>query len=90
MLAGLTHRSGKPTTIPVVVHVVYNDKSEDISVAQIKSQIARLNLDYRAKNPDRTKTPSVWSGLVTDAMIQFALAKKDPTGKATQGITRTR
>jgi hypothetical protein len=89
MLAGLTHRSGKATTIPVIVHVVYNDKSENISVAQIKSQIARLNLDYRAKNPDRTKTPSAWSGLVTDAMVQFALAKKDPNGKATRGITRT-
>jgi pregnancy-associated plasma protein-A len=90
MMAGLTHRTVAPTTIPVVVHVVYNTASDNISDAQIRSQIARLNKDYRAKNTDREKTPSVWTGLVTDARIQFALAKKDPKGKATKGITRTK
>ncbi len=87
MLAGLTHRAGAPTTIPVVVHVVYNTASENISDAQIKSQIARLNKDYRATNPDRKKTPSVWLGVVTDARIKFALAAKDPDGKARSEMT---
>ena len=90
MLAGLTHRAAAPVVIPVVVHVVYNNVSENISDAQVRSQIARLNLDYRAKNPDRKKTPGVWSGFVTDARIQFVLAKKDPSGKPTKGITRTK
>jgi len=90
MFAGLTHRAGMKTTIPVVVHIVYSAASENISIAQIKSQIARLNLDYGARNPDRKKAPSVWAGLVTDAKIQFALATKDPNGKATNGITRTK
>jgi hypothetical protein len=90
MLAGMTHRPGAPTKIPVVVHVVYNPSSENISAAQIKSQIAKLNVDYRAKNPDRRKVPSAWSGLVTDSRIEFALATKDPTGKTTNGITRTK
>jgi Pregnancy-associated plasma protein-A len=89
MFAGLIHRGGAPTAIPVVVHVVYNTAAENISVAQIKSQIARLNLDYNAKNPDRKNVPSVWSGLVTGSRIQFALAKKDPSGKPATGITRT-
>ena len=90
MMAGLTHRAGAPTTIPVVVHVVYNTASENISDAQIRSQIAQLNKDYRAKNTDQKKTPSVWKGLATDPRIQFALATKDPKGKATKGITRTK
>jgi len=34
--------------------------------------------------------PTVWAGLVTDARIQFALATKDPDGKPTSGITRTK
>ena len=89
LFAGETHRAGGPTTIPVVVHVVHNTAKENISTAQIKSQIARLNLDYGAKNTDRSKVPSVWAGLVTDSRIQFVLAKKDPNGKATTGITRT-
>ena len=54
-------------TIPVVVHVVYNTPSENITAAQIKSQVAVLNRDYRAKNPDRSIAPAVWKGLVADA-----------------------
>jgi Pregnancy-associated plasma protein-A len=75
--------------IPVVVHVVFNTPSENISDAQVKSQIAVLNKDFRAKNTDKSKVPSVWKGLVTDAGIQFALASKDPQGNPTIGITRT-
>jgi hypothetical protein len=76
-------------SIPVVVHVVSKKAEEDISDSQIKSQIAVLNKDFRATNTDATTTPSVWSGLVADANILFALATKDPKGKATTGITRT-
>src|SRR3954467_4776154 len=45
-------------TINVIVHVVYNDPSQNISDAQMKSQIAVLNKDFRATNTDRTKTPA--------------------------------
>jgi hypothetical protein len=78
-----------PYTIKVVVHVVYNANEEKISAAQVNSQIAVLNRDYRAKNPDRSKTPPVFSGLIADPMIQFVLASKDPDGKPTNGITYT-
>jgi Pregnancy-associated plasma protein-A len=78
------------TTIPVVVHVVYNKASENISTAQIKSQITVLNRDYRATNPDRSKAPTVWTGLVADARVKFALATRDPKGKPTTGVTRTK
>jgi hypothetical protein len=76
-------------TIPVVVHVVHRAAEENISDAQIKSQIAVLNRDFRARNPDKSKVPPVWKSLVIDANIEFALAKKDPRGKQTSGITRT-
>lgn len=89
MLTGMVALKGGPKTIPVVVHVVYRIAAENISDAQIKSQIAALNKDYRATNPDKSKVPAVWKGLVTDVNVQFALATKDPKGKATSGITRT-
>ena len=89
MVSGIAARTGGPVTIPVVVHVVFNTASENISDAQIKSQIAVLNKDYRAKNTDRNKTPAVWRGLVTDVNIVFALASKDPSGNPTAGVTRT-
>ena len=78
------------TTIPVVVHVVYNTASENISKAQIDSQIAVLNRDYRATNPDKSKVPSVWKGFVANVRVQFVLATKDPNGKPTTGVTRTK
>jgi hypothetical protein len=83
-------KKAKIITIPVVVHVVYNKSSENISDSQVKSQIRALNRDYRATNPDRSKVPAVWKGLVTDTRVRFALAKKDPQGKKTTGITRTK
>ncbi|HET7857011.1 MAG TPA: zinc metalloprotease [Gaiellaceae bacterium] len=79
----------KLITIPVVVHVVYKRPAENISDAQIKSQIAVLNKDFRATNPDKSKVPPVWKSLIGDANVQFALATKDPKAKATTGITRT-
>src|SRR5262249_7891154 len=45
--------------------------------------------DYRASNPDKSKVPAVFSGLVADPMIEFALATKDPKGRPTTGITYT-
>ena len=78
-----------PYKISVVVHVVYQNASQNISKSQIMSQIKVLNQDFRSKNPDRSKTPEAWKGLVIDPMIEFALATKDPTGKPTDGITRT-
>jgi len=61
--------------IPVIVHVVYKTPEENISDAQIKSQIQVLNKDFRAKNSDVTKTPAVWRPLATDAMLEFKLQK---------------
>ncbi len=79
----------KLITIQAVVHVVYRTDDENVSDAQVKSQIKSLNADFRAQNPDKRKVPDVWKGLVTDAKIQFALTTKDPSGKRTSGITRT-
>lgn len=82
-------RVAGPITIPVVVHVVYKTAAQNISDAQIHSQIEVLNRDFRATNPDIADIPPVWSGLAADAHIQFALATEDPDGNPTTGITRT-
>ena len=75
-------------TIPVVVHVVYNTNAQNISDAQINSQISVLNDDYRKLNADWTNTPAIWTSLVADCEIQFCLAQRDPSGNATTGIER--
>ncbi|KAH8647919.1 hypothetical protein BX600DRAFT_443257 [Xylariales sp. PMI_506] len=76
--------------IPVVVHVVYNTDAQNISQAQIDSQIKVLNTDFNAKNPDLSTVPDVFKPLITGANINFFLAKRDPTGKPTDGVTRTK
>ena len=76
-------------TIPVVVHVVYNTNAENISDAQIESQIRILNEDYRKQNADISKIPEPFKSLAADAKIEFKLAVRDPDGNPTNGITRT-
>lgn len=76
-------------TIPVVVHVVYANSAQNISDAQINSQIDVLNEDYRANNSDISGVPSVWNSLIADCEIEFALAERTPDGQETDGITRT-
>ncbi len=87
-----TSKLGKKTTIitiPVVVHVVYSNPTENISTAQVLSQIAILNKDYRRLNADTSTTPSVFAAVAADCEIEFCLATKDPNGNSTSGITRT-
>ena len=75
--------------IPVVVHVVYNTTTENISDAQVLSQIEILNEDFRRLNADANETPAVFLGIAADCEINFCLAAQDPSGNATNGITRT-
>ena len=75
---------GNIITIPVVIHVLYRNSTENISVAQIQSQIDVLNEDFRRTNPD---ADNVWSQ-AADSEIQFCMATVDPNGNATTGITR--
>lgn len=75
-------------TIPVVVHVVYKTASENISDAQILSQIDVLNKDFRRLNADTANTPSVFADVAADFEVQFCLAQQDPNGNPTTGIVR--
>jgi Secretion system C-terminal sorting domain/Pregnancy-associated plasma protein-A len=76
-------------TIPVVVHVIWNDPIENISEAQIQSQIDVLNEDFRLLNADSLPPSHPFWPYTADAEIEFCLAARDPAGKATNGITRT-
>ena len=62
-------------TIKTIVHVVYKTPEQNISNAQIRSQFAALNRDFRATNPDKGHTPVPFKGLVTDARMRFKLVK---------------
>jgi len=85
---GIAARAGV-TTIPVVVHVIYRTPAQNISDAQIASQIDVLNRDYRMTNPDAANAPAVFKPFASDVRIEFEMARVDPNGNPTTGITRT-
>lgn len=76
-------------TIPVVVHVIHNGDglgvNENITDAQILSQIAVLNQDFGriAGTPGFNTNP-----VGVDTEIQFCMAQRDPNGLFTTGINR--
>ncbi len=86
-----TNGGGNPgaINIAVVVHVVYKNATENVSDAQIISQIDALNRDYRKLNVDYNNLPGVFQPLGADLDITFCLASFDPNGNPTTGITRT-
>lgn len=59
--------------IPVAVHVVYKTAAENISDAQIQSQIDVLNEDFTASNSDYNNYDAGYSAVKGDADIQFCL-----------------
>lgn len=80
--------AGLVIKIPVVVHVIYNTDAQNISDAQIKSQIDALNRDFRKLNADTVNTPERFKPFAADIQIEFALATADPAGRSTTGIVR--
>jgi hypothetical protein len=88
-VATQSNSSRSVITIPVVVHVIYNNSEQNISDAQVQSQIDVLNEDYARLNADASQTPAMFDSIVANCEIQFCLAKTDPFNQATSGITRT-
>ncbi|MCB9203810.1 MAG: PKD domain-containing protein [Flavobacteriales bacterium] len=82
-------RGGNLKIIPVVVHVIHNYGSENISYEQVESAIEEMNEDFRANNPDINEVASAFTSIVADCEIEFRLAKLDPNGNCTNGVTRT-
>lgn len=65
----------KKVKIGVVVHVVHRLPKENITAAQISSQIKVLNRDFNRTNPDWASTPAPFKGLVGNAQVSFVLKK---------------
>lgn len=82
------YREGEKYIIPTVFHVIHEGGSENISKAQIEDQMAILNECFRAEN-NQSNVPAPFLALAGGLDIEFRLAKLDPQGNCTEGITRT-
>ncbi len=59
--------------IPVVVNVLYRTAEENISDAQIQSQIDVMNADFNAANKDIRKVPSLFTSSIGNTGLKFVL-----------------
>jgi len=75
-------------TIPVVFHVIHVGGVENISDEQIYDQLRIINEDYQGRNADTANVILQFKPLIADCQIEFKLAKLDPQGNCTKGITR--
>ena len=75
--------------VPVVFHIVHNNGPENISDAQIHDAMRILNEDFNKQNADWPSVKAEFLSLVADVGVEFRLARKDPQGNCTSGITRT-
>jgi hypothetical protein len=72
-------------TVPVVFHVM---GPQNIPDQVFVNCINQINKDYSRKGSDTGTINDNFRPIYTDAEIQFALAKRDPNGKCTNGIIR--
>lgn len=75
--------------IPTVVHVLHMGGPEKISETQIHDGLRVLNEDLRRMNSDTGDTRSLFKPYGADLNVEFRLAKIDPDGNCTNGITYT-
>ncbi|MDQ6471899.1 zinc metalloprotease [Flavobacterium sp. LHD-80] len=59
--------------IPVVVNVLYKTTAQNISNAQIQTQIDVLNKDFNALNSDYNSVPALFAGVKANIGITFVL-----------------
>tara|TARA_R110002050_G_scaffold33007_2_gene84460 strand:+ start:47558 stop:48784 length:1227 start_codon:yes stop_codon:yes gene_type:complete len=75
--------------IPVVVHIVYKTISENIADSLVYNQIGVLNEDFQMRNSDTANIRMEFKAVKGNPKVNFCLAKVDPDGNQTSGITRT-
>jgi hypothetical protein len=79
---------GDVMEIPVHVNVLWRTSAENISIAQIQSQIDVLNEDFGATNVDYNSTPAIFQNIRSgNTKIRFTWSSS--TGYTTKQTTKT-
>ncbi|MBN2778296.1 MAG: T9SS type A sorting domain-containing protein [Bacteroidales bacterium] len=81
-------KDGEVYVIPLVFHIVHDYGSENISNEQVYDAVEILNRDFRKLNADTVDIVEEFKSIAADVKIEFRLAKIDPDGNCTIGITR--
>ncbi|UOQ95981.1 M43 family zinc metalloprotease [Hymenobacter sp. 5317J-9] len=76
-------------TVPVVMHIIHTGGSSNITDAQVNDAVRVINEDFSKTNRDTADVIPFFRPRYANVGFQFRLAKKDPNGNCTTGITRT-
>lgn len=89
LLSNARNKKSNKYIIPVVFHIIHNNGSENVSNATLKNLIAEVNKDLKAISRDSVNVRQAFKAVQADAEIELRLAKIDPDGNCTNGVTRT-
>ncbi len=75
--------------IPIVFHIIHTGGSENITYEQIEDAVRIINRDYQKMNADTSEVAAAFQGIIGNPQVEFRLARLDPNGNCTNGVTRT-
>ena len=76
-------------TVPVVIHIIHTGGSNNVSDAQVLDAFRVINEDFSKANADTASVIPFFQGRYANVGFQMKLARLDPNGNCTTGITRT-
>ena len=76
-------------TIPIVIHIMHTYGPDNITEAQVLDAVRIINEDFSKSNADTSQVDPLYLSRYANVGFEFKLAKKDPNGNCTTGITRT-
>jgi PKD repeat protein len=76
-------------TVPVVMHIIHTGGTDNISDAQVNDAMRIINEDFSKRNRDTADVIIPFQSRYANVGFKFRLAKLDPNGNCTTGITRT-
>ena len=88
-----TRKGWSQKIIPVVFHIMHEGNpvgvDENISKEQIEDAIRLMNEDFNATNSDLSNVIDEFQNIIGNTNVTYKLARIDPNGNCTEGITRT-
>lgn len=81
-------RSSNPFIIPIVFHIINQANTENITDAQIYSEMKVMSDNWNKKNADTSVVINPFKSLIGDMGIEYRLANRDPNGNVCTGIDR--
>ena len=81
-------KSSVNITIPIVFHVVWINRIQNLHDSVIYHQVEVLNKIFNAQNADTINLTDTLKNWVGNFNIRFEIAHRDPDGFPTNGITR--